>query len=660
MRRFSLLLFVTLLLIVASATRWHELGAQSLWYDEGVAYRHSLRGLFEMIPLLQNNVHVPAYFGSLAFWEDFVGSSEFGLRSLSVLFSLLSVAFTFALGKRLYGNVAGIVAAGVVVLNTFSIYYAQEARMYAMLAAISACAMWAFVGFIQAYHRQEDSFVPAIVLAVANTLGMYTHFSYALTMVAQGVLATLWLLAVLAGNWHIAPAPRRVPKGMLFAPAPPIDGLQPVYTLGATFRALMLYVVVNLITIALFFPWLEIALRQTGAQPNISDILATPDYARLLFGWLTFGNTHEVNAGGMTIVAYFFLLFGLVLLPTRRKGEWWYMLVPVVWVVVAILLYSWQGLYGRYLRFLLPAQLAVALWIGRGAWALWQVQTREQRSIVRFLPRVAVVFSMVAFWAVMAQGLHPLYTAPQYQRDDYRGLAQVISTQATLNDSVILSGAGLRDVFGYYYRGLATVYGLPASGDPAENTLSIITNSKRVFAVFYGEQEQDPNRVIERTLNTHAYPVVDAWWGDLRTVRYANPNVAVSLMARGERFGDAIMLVQAGVSSLTLAPDETLFIALTWQTDAPLGTRYKVFVQLLNAEGTLVAQRDSEPMGNLAPTTTWQPDTPITDHHALELGKLPAGDYRLIIGLYDPNNPLSRLNTSEGDFYTLAQVTLTD
>ncbi len=658
MRKLGLTLFVTLIVLAAGAARWHALGAQSLWYDEGVAYRHSLRSLAEMIPLLQNNVHVPAYFGALALWEDLVGASEFSLRALSVLFSLLSVAFSFALGKRLYGNVAGVVAAGVVALNSFSVYYAQEARMYAMLAAISACAMWAFVGFIQAYHRQEDSFAPAILLAATNTLGMYTHFSYALTMVAQGVLAVLWLLAVLVGSWRVASVPRRAPKGALFAPAPPLEGFQPVYTLGTALRALLLYVVVNLITIALFFPWLEIAIRQTGAQPNISDALSTPDYVRLLFGWLTFGKTYEVNAGGMTIVAYFFLLFGLTLPPSQRKASWWYMLVPVVWVLVAVALYSWQELYARYLRFLLPAQLAVALWIGRGAWVLWHIQTRERRGVAHFLPRVAVVFSVAAFWVVMAQGLPPLYDDARYQRDNYRGLAQVIATQATPSDSVILSAAGLRDVFGYYYRGLATVYGLPASGDPRENTLSVISNSRRVFAVFYGEQEQDPNRVIERTLNMHAYPIVDTWWGDLRAVRYANPPLGVTIQPHGARFGDHITLQEAGVSATTLKPDDTLFVALHWQTDAPLATRYKVFVQLLNADGALVAQRDSEPMGNLAPTTTWQPNTTVIDHHALELGKLPAGAYRLIVGLYDANNPAQRLPTTGGDFVTLATLQL--
>ncbi|MEL6526982.1 MAG: hypothetical protein AAFQ07_14855, partial [Chloroflexota bacterium] len=98
-------LYIGLMLIIlwlAAGVRLHNLGGQSLWYDEGVAFGHSQRTLAEMIPRLQNNVHVPAYFGSLAIYEDGVGSTEFGLRSYSVLWSLVSVAGVFALGKRLF------------------------------------------------------------------------------------------------------------------------------------------------------------------------------------------------------------------------------------------------------------------------------------------------------------------------------------------------------------------------------------------------------------------------------------------------------------------------------------------------------------------------------------------------------------------------------
>jgi hypothetical protein len=81
----------------------------------------------------------------------------------------------------------------------------------------------------------------------------------------------------------------------------------------------------------------------------------------------------------------------------------------------------------------------------------------------------------------------------------------------------------------------------------------------------------------------------------------------------------------------------TFNLHLYWRTEAPLTTRYKVFAQLLTSDNTLVAQSDSFPAAGQRPTTGWLPDEIITDPHLLILpADLPAGDYRLIIGLYHP------------------------
>jgi len=98
-------------------------------------------------------------------------------------------------------------------------------------------------------------------------------------------------------------------------------------------------------------------------------------------------------------------------------------------------------------------------------------------------------------------------------------------------------------------------------------------------------------------------------------------------------------------------------IRLVWETSEQLDVRYKVFVQLLNGSGALVAQRDSEPVGGLGLTVNWEDNTPIVDLHALALpSDLPSGDYTIIIGLYDINNPSMRLPVGDSDFWELGQI----
>jgi hypothetical protein len=98
-----------------------------------------------------------------------------------------------------------------------------------------------------------------------------------------------------------------------------------------------------------------------------------------------------------------------------------------------------------------------------------------------------------------------------------------------------------------------------------------------------------------------------------------------------------IHLEPISLAGYTLEHQETaLELTLYWQTEAPLTIRYKVFAQLLAADGTLLAQADSWPAAGQRPTTGWLPGEIISDTHTLSLPALTSpGPYRLITGLYD-------------------------
>ncbi len=124
-----------------------------------------------------------------------------------------------------------------------------------------------------------------------------------------------------------------------------------------------------------------------------------------------------------------------------------------------------------------------------------------------------------------------------------------------------------------------------------------------------------------------------------------------------------ITLTGYALSADDLRPGDVLGVTLFWTTDAPLATRYKVTVQLLAPDGTLITQHDAEPGGNRSLTTTWTPGVIVIDTHGLIIpSDLPPGDYTLIVGLYDINAPLDRLpvtvnGDAVGDVFTLPTKT---
>lgn len=86
-----------------------------------------------------------------------------------------------------------------------------------------------------------------------------------------------------------------------------------------------------------------------------------------------------------------------------------------------------------------------------------------------------------------------------------------------------------------------------------------------------------------------------------------------------------------------LAPNTPLPLRLVWSTTTAIKHDYTVFIHLLGPDGQIIAQHDSQPAAGFYPTSGWLVDEPIEDHYTLALpATLPPGDYRLIVGWYQP------------------------
>jgi hypothetical protein len=119
----------------------------------------------------------------------------------------------------------------------------------------------------------------------------------------------------------------------------------------------------------------------------------------------------------------------------------------------------------------------------------------------------------------------------------------------------------------------------------------------------------------------------------------------------GVTFGENGEIVLDGftISRTELSSGDGIGVTLFWHAAIPIDSRYKVFVHLYGPDGSLVAQHDSEPGENSAPTDGWTPGQTVIDAHGLLLPlDAAAGTYQLAIGLYRPEEG-TRLPTSTGE-----------
>lgn len=658
LRQIYLLGILVVLLQIAFLWRVHDIGGQSLWHDEGNTYVQTTRTFVEIADNAGRDIHPPLYYWLIAIWTRLMGDSETGLRSLSLFASIITVAVTYAIGKRLFGIAPAVLAMIFISLNTFSIYYAQEARMYALLALLGALAMWQFVRFFASAEgddipigqtapstsSQNHITMPklrrdvqmGIGLAVINTIGLYTHYAYPLVMLTQAVFAILWFGA---------------------------DGLRIIgekSSFTPLLRHIITYIGLNGITIILFIPQLPTALHQLGGWGQAASLMPSSIVIPTILAYLSVGITLGM---GLHIAIIFFLLFALLQLPNEPRRMWWKVGLPVGWVAISIGVFLVLGLYREpNLKFLLPAQVGFALWMGRGVWELWTLKPRREKRHMEYIPKLAAGVGFISVVVLHINGISPLYT--DFRRDDYRGIATSIMTSEHEGDAIILSAPNQAEVFRYYYKGDIPIYELPRGlgGDDratADEMMAIINTHKRVFAVFWAQSERDPNNIVEGMLDTLTYEADGRWYGGVRLVRYIMPIQFSQMTDIDIQFGEHIHLVSYALSRDDLRTGDVLQILLQWRADATMNTRYKVFIQLIDDAGQVVAQRDAEPSGWNRPTITWKQDEIIADQHALIIpNDLTASHYTLIVGLYNADNPLERLPVGATDYFILAEFTL--
>lgn len=99
-------------------------------------------------------------------------------------------------------------------------------------------------------------------------------------------------------------------------------------------------------------------------------------------------------------------------------------------------------------------------------------------------------------------------------------------------------------------------------------------------------------------------------------------------------------------------PGQSLHLTLHWQATAPIEQDYTVFVQLVDAQDTILSQGDSKPQQGFYRTVFWQPGEQIIDSYTLPVpADIAAGRYDLLIGFYQADSGARLPVTATGTDY---------
>lgn len=622
-RRALAQLMLAEVLVLAIVLRFFALGGSSLWSDEGNTWALVQRTWGEIARDAAVDIHPPGYYWLLKAWTALAGSDAVGMRSLSALIGVGVAAMIYAIGRRISPALA-LTAALLAAVNPFQVYYSQEARMYMLLAAAGAGLFWALIVWFDRDRAGQRVTAPLLGFVAAGSLGLWTHYSFPILLSAAG-LAYLW-------HW----------RGLLAA-----QGRAP----GRATRRLTLFLIANLVIVLSFSPWLPTAVNRVLNWPKGGLVTAPAEGIRLTLHMLTFGPLRDLPDPTWPWLAAAGLLPVIGLFALAHRGH---AVTLGLWMLAPVGLMFALGLFSdAFLKFLLVASPA------------WLILIAAAPDL---LPWPNAGRALLAAGALLLAALTlPAYYAGDTVRDNYAGVARYITaTGDPAADLVVLDAPGQADVWRYYDPGLP-IAALPRQRppDPADTQAALAAaaeGKRQIFALFWATDEADPDRIVETWLDQHAFRGLESWQGNLRFVVYTQPQtITCADLTPTVAFGDAIMLLahcQPGLPQ-AVASGQTALVELRWRAAAPLASRYKVSVQLIDARSQVIAQHDAEPAGGSRPTDGWTPGETVGDNHGLAIPPgTPPGLYTLIVAVYDEATGV-RLPTPGGDAYPLGQIEVT-
>jgi hypothetical protein len=199
-----------LLCALSLVLRSRELGI-GFWIDEGLSVGIADRPLSHIPTALHEDGSPPVYYMLLHFWIRVFGTGEAQVRGLSLLCALIIIPLCWWAGRALFGPRAGWIAAVLAALDPFLTQYAQEARMYALMALLTTVATTCFVRAYALDARSPAARRPWLAgFSVSVAVALYTH-NWALFFLVA--CAGAWLLL-----YRLAPPVRRrelVREGLL-------------------------------------------------------------------------------------------------------------------------------------------------------------------------------------------------------------------------------------------------------------------------------------------------------------------------------------------------------------------------------------------------------------------------------------------------------------
>jgi len=503
--------------LLAGAIRFYRLGTESLWFDETHTWRMTqvTWNQFMFIRVLWHEEPYPPLYLTLIYgWVAWLGDSEVVLRFPSLVAGVLTIpVLGWGMG-RLVGKSLGLIAALLLALSPFHIWYSQEARVYTLFALL---VLLSTLALAEAWRTNRR---PAwFIYGLLCLLGCYTHYYVIFYLAGQAlfvVIASLmairkgdrdprwrsWVITgVIAALFYLPwlPFVFQAPFGNTNWIRPWMESMPPFEQFWRTLTPVVLGTTAPFLKVRpdLVYNGL-LTLLIVGLWPG-SSLLG--DLVRRV-RWPTWLRR--------------LLSSGQVTRASSEQEQWSLVLVAIMALVPLLLAWIASQLHPMLVpRYFLPMTPFALVLIARGVWQLRPAMLPARWSTLVVVAGIAVVL------VIQVRSLSRQIDYPS--RADWRGLCAYVVGQAQPGDAIVADPAYNYWPLKYYLRDRVPIlFGLPTpppGSDANDRIKSQLAPFRRLWFVQVSQPAAGPT--AQAYLNAN-YPktVGPRFWGLQEFARY--------------------------------------------------------------------------------------------------------------------------------------------
>ncbi len=588
------------LILFAFGLRLYRLGEPSLWSDEGLTlyraqapWEELMRGRIvlrslQAIETIDN--HPPLYFATLKAWIALAGDSEFALRFPSVFASILLIPLAWAIGRHLSEPVVAWAGAALSAVSPLYLWYAQEARMYTLLALESAALL---LLLLRLYSGE-----------IPEARGVGTLFFILLVMILTHY--TAFLLFPILGLWVLGQSRRDVRR---------------LAALIFTFSILaspLIYLSIN--------QW----IKRSYFVPAFSEIheLFLDILKAAIFGF-------EAPDWGFLKILFvliwvFVFLFGILYLYKNKKSIFIFLfIIPIAEIyIISYISPIYQTV--RHLFLIIP----LVYFIFCCGIALINKRFSNFSRII-----------LVLITTLMIYGNSRYFLHPYPSRHDWRGALAWVTQNGGPLDIVILQDLALTPIVDYYYNGTSSLFLMGQGMENQEELVRFLERWPRPIERLWlitglsSEALSRPEQVffqwISRRglyLTQKVFPGRNAW---IRVLVYdfSSPSCAASSHVITMDIGFGLYFRLRGFELEPASP--FMRARFFWEKGTSSSLNLWLGLRLVDETGTIWAY-EIQPIWPSYPPDRWPVGQPVCQQVRLRLPPgLPPGHYRLQVEAFD-------------------------